>query len=183
MSPRVMLVLDLPRIAWAEAAVGHANVVVQVRDRAAHARDIVLAARALVERGVCTVVNDRIDLALAAGAAGVHLPEEGVLVEEARALLGPDALVGVSTHVGTRFEERARGASWAVFGPIWATPAKGPGVGVEALAEAVRRCPCPVFAVGGVDATRVPEALGAGAAGVAVIRAAQDLPGILEALG
>lgn len=180
-APRVMLVVDLERIALAEAARGLEGVVVQLRDRAAPARAVVEAARGLVAKGVRTVVNDRVDLALAAGVDGVHLPEEGLPVEVARGLLGPDRVVGVSVHVGSRFEERARGADWALFGPVWETPGKGPAAGLPALADAARRCPCPVLAVGGVDASRVAEALGAGARGVAVIRAANDLDALVAA--
>jgi thiamine-phosphate diphosphorylase len=175
MTPRVMLVLDLPRIGLADAAVGHPDVVVQIRDRAAHACDIVAAAQALVARGVRLVVNDRVDLALAARAEGVHLPEGGLPVVVARALLGPAAVIGVSTHVATDLEERTRGATWAVFGPVWPTPAKGTGVGVPTLAAAVQRCPCPVIAIGGIDATRAHEAIAAGAAG--------ELDAILGAIG
>lgn len=177
--PRVMLVLDLAHLARGQAAAGRPEVVVQVRDRAASARDVLAGARALVARGVRTIVNDRVDLAIAAGAAGVQLPEEGLPVEVARAQLGAGADVGVSLHVGSRLEVRARGADWALFGPVWESPGKGAGAGLVALADAARRCPCPVLAVGGVDRGRVAAALGAGASGVAVIRAADDLEALL----
>lgn len=181
-SPRVMLILDLPRLALGRAAEGHPEVIVQVRDKGASARQIVEGARALVAGGIRTLVNDRVDLALAAGAAGVHLPEEGLPVAIARALLGPSALVGVSQHLGSRFEENAHGADLALFGPVWPTPGKGEGTGLAALSEAARRCPCPVLAVGGVDGARVRAVLEAGAAGVAVIRAADDLAALLAAV-
>lgn len=177
-----MLVLDLAHLAEGDAAAGLDDVVVQVRDKAAAARRIVEGARALVARGVRTVVNDRVDLAIAAGAAGVHLPEEGLPVDVARALLGDAAFIGVSLHVGSRFETRAAGADAALFGPVWASPGKTEGVGTAALAEAARRCPCPVLAVGGVDAARVHEALAAGAAGVAVVRAASTLEALRAAV-
>ena len=181
-APRVLLVLDLARVALGRAGAGRPGVVVQVRDRAATARELVRATRELVDHGVRTIVIDRVDIARAAGAAGVQLPEEGLPVADARALLGRDALGGVSVHVGTRFEERAAGADWALFGPVWPTPGKGDAVGTRTLAEAARRCPCPVLAVGGVDATRARDAIAAGAAGVAVIRAADDLDALLGAL-
>jgi thiamine-phosphate pyrophosphorylase len=178
-----MLVLDLAHLTLGHAAVGRPDVIVQVRDKGASAREILEGTRDLVARGARTVVNDRVDLAIAAGAEGVHLPEEGLTVEVARALLGAGADIGVSLHVGSRFEEHARGADWALFGPVWETPGKGASAGLPALAEAVRRCPCPVLAIGGVDRTRVAAVIGAGAAGVAVIRAAHDLAALLAAAG
>jgi thiamine-phosphate pyrophosphorylase len=124
-------------------------------------------------------VNDRADVALAAGADGVHLPSAGIPPADARRLLGPAALVGVSCH-STADVARARdgGASFATFGPLHDTPSKrafGPPVGLAALREAAR-LGLPLVALGGVDAARAPEALRAGAAGVAVIRAWLEVP-------
>jgi thiamine-phosphate pyrophosphorylase len=120
------------------------------------------------------LVNDRLDVALACGADGVHLPSAGVPPAEARRLLGPAALVGVSCH-SAEDVRRARdaGASYATFGPVYDTPSKRPfgsPVGLEALREA-SRLGLPLVALGGVDAGRCVEARAAGAAGVAVIRA------------
>lgn len=135
------------------------------------ARAVGAACRA---RGQLLLVNDRIDVALAAGADGVHLPSAGVPPADARRLLGPSALVGVSCH-SAEDVRRARdgGASFATFGPVHETPSKrafGPPPGLAALREAAR-LGLPLVALGGMTAARVPEALAAGAAGVAAIRA------------
>ena len=135
------------------------------------ARSLGAACRA---SGALLLVNDRLDVALAAGADGVHLPAAGVPQAEARRLLGPGRLVGVSCH-SAEDVARARdgGADYATFSPIWDTPSKrgfGPPVGLAALAAAAR-LGLPLVALGGVEPERAPEAFAAGAAGVAVIRA------------
>ncbi len=124
-------------------------------------------------RGQALLVNDRLDVALAAGADGVHLPAAGLPPGAARALLGPGPLVGVSCH-GAADVRRARdgGASFATFSPVWDTPSKrayGPPVGLAALAEAAA-LGLPLVALGGVTPANAAEARRAGAAGVAVLR-------------
>jgi thiamine-phosphate pyrophosphorylase len=168
------------------------RVAVHVREKDLPARDQLALARAL--RRIChahgqlLLVNDRLDVALAAGADGVHLPSAGVPAEDARRLLGPTALVGVSCHTADDVA-RARdgGASYATFGPVYDTPSKrafGPPVGLAALREAAE-LGLPLVGLGGVDAARAPAVAGAGAAGVAVIRAwleAPDAAGAVRAL-
>lgn len=150
----------------------------QLREKDLGGRDLLALARSLV--AICRgcgqrlVVNDRLDVALAAGADGVHLPSAGVPVADARRLLGPAALVGVSCH-SAEDVVRARdgGASYATFSPVFDTPSKrayGPPVGTAALREAAR-LGLPLVALGGVTAERAAEVRAAGAAGVAVIRA------------
>lgn len=121
--------------------------------------------------GALLLVNDRVDVALAVGADGVHLPGGGLPVDVARRLLPAGALVGVSTHA----PGEAAGADYAFFGPVWATPSKaafGPPQGTDALRAAVGAAgDVPVLAIGGVTAARVAEARAAGAAGVAVVAA------------
>lgn len=181
MIPRLMLVLDLARLELGTVAT-HDRVAVQLRDRAATDRALVAAARSLVARRVRTIVNDRAHVCRAAGAAGVHLPESGLSVTDARRTVGPEAFVGVSLHIGTD-PARAVGADYAIFGPIFATPGKGDPVGLGALESAVRRLPIPVLAIGGIDPANARLALDAGAAGVAVLRAADRLGELLEVLG
>jgi thiamine-phosphate pyrophosphorylase len=120
------------------------------------------------------LINQRLDVALACEADGVHLPASAVGPAEARRLLGPGALIGVSCH---RADEVARaqagGADYASFGPVWATPSKlgyGAPVGLEALREA-SRLGLPLVALGGLEPALAPLAFSAGAAGVAAIRA------------
>jgi thiamine-phosphate pyrophosphorylase len=124
------------------------------------------------------LVNDRVDVALAVEADGVHLPEAGLPPAAARRLVGPDRLVGVSTHSAESLDAaQAGGADFVFFGPVYDTPHKrawGAPQGTAALAAACRRARVPVLAIGGVTAERVPELADAGAAGVAVIRALLD---------
>jgi thiamine-phosphate pyrophosphorylase len=129
------------------------------------------------------LVNDRLDVALAAGADGVHLPESGLDIAAVRAMTGPGFLIGVSRHgpAGAAAAARA-GADLIVCGPVWSTPSKPetPPLGLDALAEAVRAVaegqdpdrPAHLFALGGVDTPeRAAAARAAGAFGVASIRA------------
>jgi len=121
------------------------------------------------------LVNDRIDVALAVGADGVHLPASSFLPADARRLLGPQALIGVSTH---RSEDigaaAAGGADFVVFGPVFDTPSKRPfgaPLGLDALAAATQAVALPVLAIGGITAARVDAVRHCGACGVAVISA------------
>ncbi len=120
-------------------------------------------------------VNDRVDVAYAAGADGVHLGGGSLPVGEARALLGDKALIGRSTHSLEELLAAGRdGADFATFGPVYATPSKaayGPPVGVPALAAACAAAAVPVFALGGVGPANMHETLKAGAFGIALISA------------
>ncbi len=151
---------------------------IHLREKDLGGRDLLELARALA--AVCRarrqrlLVNDRLDVALAAGADGVHLPSAGVPPGEARRLVGRDALVGVSCHSAAEVA-RARdgGASFAFLSPIFDTPSKrayGPPIGVEAL-RAAAGLGLPLVALGGVTADRVPSLRAAGATGVAALRA------------
>jgi thiamine-phosphate pyrophosphorylase len=118
-------------------------------------------------------VNERVDIARAVGADGVHLPGRSFRVKEVRGLF-PAALVGVSTHRAAEVKLAAHeGADFAVLGPIFDTPSKrayGPPVGTDALREAAA-FELPVFAVGGITEARAAEVLQGGAFGVACIAA------------
>jgi thiamine-phosphate pyrophosphorylase len=163
-------------VAGALAGLPRGAAAVQLRDKDAGSRELLALARALLPvcaaHGAPLLVNDRADVALATG-AGVHLPAAGLPPAEARRLLGPGALIGVSCHSLPELRAAGReGADFAVYGPIWPTPGKGPrGLGVQALGEAAREVRLPVFALGGVDASNAADALRAGASGVACIRA------------
>jgi len=154
---------------------------VQLRDKDLPGHALVSLAEALraatTRTGALLLINERVDVALAVGADGVQLGRGALPVSAARLLLGPDRLIGVSTHAPG---EITAGADFALFGPVWATPSKsGPPQGAARLAEAVRAARVPVLAIGGVGAAEVAAARAAGAAGVAVIRAilAADDPG------
>ncbi len=139
------------------------------------------------------LLNGRIDVALAAGADGVHLPSDGISPEDARKLLGSSKLIGVSTHDANEIARAAaQGADFAVFGPVFAPISKGTYAapsGRDGLAAACRTASIPVFALGGITAARLPELRNSGAAGVAAIGAvigaddpAQAARELLEAL-
>ena len=139
------------------------------------------SARAAFPPPAVLLVNGRADVAVAAGADGVHLPADGVPAGAMRTRFGSGLLIGVSTH---RLEEveRARrdGADYVVFGPVYPTPLKagyGAPAGTRALARAAA-VGIPVYALGGVTLERFAEVAAAGAAGVAGIRLFQGLPEI-----
>ena len=167
---------------------------VQLRDRDLPGRPLLAIAerlRGLTARaGAVLLVNDRVDVAVAVGADGVHLAGASMPVDVARRLLPPGALVGVSTHAVWEVGDAT--ADFAFFGPVHATPSKaafGPPQGVARLREAVAVARIPVLAIGGITRVHIPDLLAAGAAGVAAIRAilSADDPGratraLLEAL-
>jgi thiamine-phosphate pyrophosphorylase len=157
---------------------------VQLREKSLPARDYFELARAMrlltARYGARLLINDRVDIALAVGADGVHLPEAGLPLSVARELLGPTKLIGVSCHsLDTARDAERRGADFITFGPVWFTPSKaryGEPVGVVPLAGAVQALSIPVFALGGVTRDRVPELLAAGTRRVALISAILAAP-------
>ncbi len=152
---------------------------VQLREKDLAARELFHLAeklRALTTRYQARLlINDRIDVARAAGADGVQLGKTSLPVATARLLLGPEALIGFSAHSPEELATAARdGADFATFSPIFSTPSKsafGPPQGLPALAAACRDSPLPVFALGGITQEQTTPIREAGAAGIAVIRA------------
>ena len=152
---------------------------VQLRERGLTTRELLALATDLRDAtraaGAALLINDRVDVALACDADGVHLPGHSFTVAEARALLGPRRLIGVSTHHPYEVAfAAAAGADFAVLGPIFATPSKaayGAPLGLDAITRARATTPLPLFAIGGLDADRAAAARAHGATGVAVIRA------------
>jgi thiamine-phosphate pyrophosphorylase len=150
---------------------------VQLREKDLDARALFELARDLrtvtSQTGGRLLVNDRVDVALAAGLDGVHCPEDGFPPAAARGLVGRAALVGASCHsldVARRAAES--GADFVLFGPVYETPSKaayGPPAGLDALRRVCAEVAVPVVAVGGVTPARSRECLDAGAGGVAVI--------------
>jgi thiamine-phosphate pyrophosphorylase len=165
-------IAQLPAARAALAALPRGTAAIQLRDKAATGRALLDAAAALVAfarpLGAPVLINDRADVALAAGAAGVHLPAQGLSPADARALLGPQALIGVSCHSVEEIA-RAGGADFCVFGPVFETPGKT-ARGLAALRLAARSIALPVLAIGGVDASNAAACLEAGARGLACIR-------------
>jgi thiamine-phosphate pyrophosphorylase len=150
-------------------------------DRALY--DLARLARALFPPPGRLLVNGRLDVALAAGADGVHLPADGVPVAPLRQRFGPRLLLGLSTH---RVEEvmaaREAGADYVTFGPVYPTPGKerhGEPPGLAGLARAAA-AGIPVYALGGVTLDRLDEVAAAGAAGAAGIRLFQEVARLPE---
>lgn len=121
------------------------------------------------------LINDRVDLALAVDADGLHLGAHSLPVSVVRQLLGEQRIIGVSTHHPDEVRRAAlAGADFVTFGPIYATPSKlpyGPPVGLEPLAAICANAPLPVLALGGISVARLPELRAAGCRQVAVIGA------------
>ena len=162
-----------------QAVEGGANVV-QLREKdlpSGEVYNLAVTLRAVLRGRALLLVNDRIDVAIASGADGAHLPEHSVPVKWARQIAGDSCLVGRSVHsVEAALRAEAEGADYLQAGPVFETashPGRAPA-GVELLrtvAEAVR---IPVIAVGGINAQNLRLALDAGATGVAVIGAILD---------
>jgi len=150
--------------------------VVQLRLKEAGAGELLRVAREA--RKLCAgrallLINDRPDVARLAEADGVHLGQEDLPWPAARAILGPGALIGVSTHSDAEIDA-AQGADYIGFGPLFATASKPgrplpPPHGIEGLRRAVRRSRIPLVAIGGITMDRAPEVAGAGARCVAAI--------------
>jgi len=118
------------------------------------------------------VVNNDPALAAAVGADGVHVGQEDIAVERARAIIGRSRLVGLSTHSEAQIEA-ARGVDYIGVGPVWATPTKPTyaPVGLELVRYAAAHARVPFFAIGGIDPSNASEVFAAGAHGISVVRA------------
>jgi thiamine-phosphate pyrophosphorylase len=161
------------------AAVAAGIQLVQIREKNLTARVLfqLTAGVVAIANGSLTriLVNDRADIAAAAGADGVHLTTRSLTPAVIRETFGSNLLVGASTHsLNEAREARQEGADFAVFGPIFPTPSKeeyGPPPGVHQLAEAARElAPFPLIALGGISIKNANECLQAGASGIAGIR-------------
>ena len=152
---------------------------VQIREKDLCTREMLALCREVLSVarrwGVRVLVNDCIDVVLATNADGVHLRANSLPVPVARRLLGPDRLIGVSAHSVRDVElAETEGADFVVLGPIYETASKasyGPPIGLGPLREATQRYRIPIFGIGGITTSRVPELRKNGAAGAAVISA------------
>jgi len=162
---------------------------IQIREKDLPARELLAMARQAVSivrssaGKALVIVNDRLDVALAAGAAGVHLGGESAPAREVvrwcRAGNAPTGFrIGVSCHnVQETLEAESAGADYALFGPIYDTPSKrshGAPQGIARLKEVCGAVRVPVIAIGGVNEEKAPECIRAGAAGIAAIRMFQE---------
>lgn len=132
--------------------------------------------------GVCFIVNDRCDLALAVAADGVHLGQGDLPLDLARKVMGPDKLIGISTHNPEQVRiATADRPDYLGFGPIFTPASKAdhdPVVGIEGLKAIRSLTPLPIFAIGGITMNQVEAVMRAGANGVAVISAILKAPDI-----
>lgn len=167
--------------------------VVQLRMKRTPLREALAAARAVVaacrSAGAVCLVNDRVDLALLSGAHGVHVGDEDLPPEEARALLGPGRCVGVTVRgVADAHAARTAGADYVGLGPLFGTTTKqvaAPVLGLEAFAAVVRDSPLPVVGIGGVKLENIADLAATGAHGGAVASdalLAEDIPGRVRLL-
>jgi thiamine-phosphate pyrophosphorylase len=157
--------------------------VVQLREKHLEARPLLERARLVqsvcAAHGVPFILNDRPDLALELGADGVHVGQDDAPVALARRLLGPDAIIGLSTHGPDDLERAmATDASYISAGPVEATPTKPgrPGTGLDYLRLATERSNVPVFVTGGVTPERIPALAEAGARHFVVVRYLTEAP-------
>ncbi|QSZ68383.1 thiamine phosphate synthase [Methanofollis aquaemaris] len=163
----------------ARLAVAGGADVVQLRDKQMCTADLLRTARGIravtSTAGALFIVNDRLDVALAAGADGVHLGQDDLPVEEARALAPPGFLIGVS--VGDVVEATTAvvgGADYLALSPTFSTGTKadaGPGHGLRTLREIRSSVALPLLGIGGIGPENVAEVIAAGADGVAVVSA------------
>jgi len=159
---------------------------IQYRQKSGSTREMIEIARNMKrlcsEAGVTFIVNDRLDVAIAAEADGVHLGQDDFPIPMARELLGEGRIIGGSA--ATLDEARkclSEGADYVGFGPVYPTSSKddaGPVSGIDILKQVVEIIPLPIIAIGGVGAENIPDVMRAGARGIAVISAVccQDDP-------
>jgi thiamine-phosphate pyrophosphorylase len=164
--------------------------IVQLREKDASDQEVLAVGRRFAEvcgeHGALLIVNDRPELAVAAGADGVHVGQDDLPVERAREIVGPDRIVGLSTHSPAQIDAAA-GVDYIGVGPVNATPTKPgrPAVGLELVRYASSHAAVPFFAIGGIDPSNVAAVRAAGAERVAVVRAiveADDPAGASRAL-
>jgi len=153
----------------------------QLRDKDADDEQLLAAAERFREacdrHDALFVLNDRPELALACGADGVHVGQDDLPVGDVRRVVGPDMLIGLSTHSPPEFDSALQSdADYLSVGPVWETPTKEgrPATGLEYVRYATAHATKPWFAIGGIDATNVGEVVAAGASRIVVVRAIRD---------
>jgi thiamine-phosphate pyrophosphorylase len=155
--------------------------IVQLREKELGRADIERAAgtfrRVADTFSALFVLNDDPELARICDADGVHVGQDDVSAEQAREAMGPDAIVGLSTHSEEQIAASAgRPVDYISVGPIWETPTKQgrPGVGLELISHAAANAPHPFFAIGGIDTANAAQVVEAGAERLCAVRAIRD---------
>ncbi len=152
---------------------------IQFRQKSGSTREMIESARRMKrlcsDAGAALIINDRLDIAIASDADGVHLGQDDFPIPLAREVLGNERIIGGSA---VTLEEARKcvleGADYVGLGPVFPTSSKddaGPVTGIEKLEQVAREIPIPIIAIGGVDSENIPEVMGAGAHGIAVISA------------
>jgi thiamine-phosphate pyrophosphorylase len=172
-------------LALVAAAVAAGVTLIQLREKLLRPRvlyELTVHAAAITHGSATRLfVNDRADIARAAGADGVHLTTQSLAADTVRRVFGPDFLIGVSTHtLAAAQSARDAGADFIVLGPVFDTPAKrayGAPLGLAQLRTATHAlAPFPVIAIGGITHANMRDTLSAGASGIAAIRLFTDPP-------
>ena len=172
---RLYLVCDARPREWLEAAVRGGVDLVQLRDKSLDDEGLVAAAREFRGLGALFILNDRPDLVDACEADGVHVGQDDATPSEARAVVGPEKIVGRSTHAPAQADaaEADPDVDYLAVGPVWETPTKlgRPAAGLAYLEHAARTVTKPWFAIGGIDAGNLATVVERGARRIVVVRA------------
>ena len=172
---RLYLVCPARPRGWIEAAIRGGVDLIQLRDKTLDDDGIVEAARAFRDTDALFILNDRPDLVEACGADGVHVGQDDDSPAAARAAVGPDRIVGRSTHAPDQAKaaDEDENVDYLAIGPVHATPTKPgrPAVGLHYVAHAASAVSKPWFAIGGLDAGNVHEVVERGATRIVVVRA------------
>ena len=167
----------------ARTAVGGGATVIQLRRKGLSTGELVEAGRPFRDLPATFVVNDDVEAAIQLEADGVHLGRDDPGADRAR---GAGLLLGLSAYsLAEAREGERKGAAYIGAGPVWETPSKpdaDPPIGLEGLRQICASVSIPVVAIGGIDVSNAADCIRAGAAGVAVIRAARDAPALRAAI-
>ncbi len=172
----------------AQAAIRGGADVIQLRDKELSTKELIqqgIPVRELTRQtGTVFIVNDRVDVAVALQADGIHLGQDDLPIETAKKILGFQVLIGKSTHsLEQALTAEREGADYIGVGPVFATPTKPsyPPVGLELVKEVSERIKIPFVAIGGIDVRNIQEVLDKGAVNIAVVRAVVGAENVEEA--
>ena len=173
-------VLTNPLVGYEELArvmVSRGLKIIQLRMKGASEEEVVSTARRLREiipDGVTFIVNDHPEIAARVGADGVHLGQDDMPFDEARRIVGPDAVIGLSTHNPRQTVDAcAVGPDYIGVGPVWATPTKknpDPAIGIDGMRAMLDLATVPAVVLGGIDHSNVAEVIAGGARNVCAVR-------------
>jgi len=173
----------------AKAAIDVGASIIQYRDKYASSRKLFADAfelrRLTRDAGALLIINDRVDIALAVEADGVHLGQDDLSLGEARRIVGDIYIIGISaTCIDEAVEAAEQGADYIGLGPIFPTPSKNdaaPPMGLDGLVEIRETVDVPIVAIGGITIDNIEEVVRAGADGIAVISAVASAPDMTSA--